>query len=163
MNKTYYYVGGVFALLIAGLFIFMNLSKPSSTGFATNIASSLEEGSVEVFYSSSCGCCVNYIGYLKQNGLSLKATQVADVNSVKDSLGVPSNMRSCHSVVIGDYFVEGHVPIEAVAKLLSETPDIDGIALPGMPSGAPGMPGSKGALTVYSIKDGQVVGVFDEL
>ena len=75
---------------------------------------------------------------------------------VKEKYGIPYSMRSCHTTVIGDYFVEGHVPIEAVEKLMLEKPDIKGIALPGMPSGSPGMPGSKqGPFIVYAInKDG---------
>ena len=65
-------------------------------------------------------------------------------------------MESCHTAIFGDYFVEGHVPIEAVNKLLEEKPDIDGIALPEMPSGSPGMPGPKlEPFKIYSIKDGQ--------
>ena len=64
-------------------------------------------------------------------------------------------MQSCHTTVIGKYFVEGHMPFEAINKLLSENPDISGIALPGMPSGSPGMPGPQAEpFMVYSIKDG---------
>ena len=52
-------------------------------------------------------------------------------------------MQSCHTTIMGKYFIEGHVPLQAVNKLLKEQPDIDGIALPGMPIGTPGMPGEK--------------------
>ena len=46
-------------------------------------------------------------------------------------------------MAIGGYFVEGHVPVEAIEKLLTEKPDIAGIAMQGMPLGSPGMPGDK--------------------
>jgi hypothetical protein len=76
---------------------------------------------------------------------------------IKDDFGIPTHMHSCHTTVIGDYFVEGHVPIEAVRKLLDEQPPIDGIALPGMPQGSPGMGGEKLlGFVIYSITDGRV-------
>jgi hypothetical protein len=65
-------------------------------------------------------------------------------------------MQSCHTTVVGDYFIEGHVPIEAIDKLLSEKPLIDGIALPGKPYGAPGMRGAKTSdFTIYALSDGR--------
>ena len=65
-------------------------------------------------------------------------------------------MQSCHTTIIGKYFIEGHVPFEAVEKLLKEQPDIDGIALPGMPIGTPGMPGDKDEpYVIYQLKDGK--------
>jgi hypothetical protein len=66
-------------------------------------------------------------------------------------------MQGCHTTVINEYFVEGHVPIEAVRKLLEERPLIDGIALPRMPQGSPGMGGEKTQpFVIYSITDGKV-------
>lgn len=65
-------------------------------------------------------------------------------------------MQSCHTTLVSEYFVEGHVPVEAIWKLLEEQPPIDGIALPGMPSGSPGMGGDKEKpLVIYSILDGK--------
>ncbi len=62
------------------------------------------------------------------------------------------------------YFIEGHVPIEAIEKLLTEKPEIDGIALPGMPSGSPGMPGFKlSPFKIHSVKNGQDQGIFMEI
>ena len=67
------------------------------------------------------------------------------------------NMADNRTVIIGDYFVEGHMPFEAIEKLLSEKPDVDGIALPDMPSGTPGMPGEKREeWIIYSLKDNQI-------
>jgi len=65
------------------------------------------------------------------------------LDEMKNSLGVPMDLQSCHTAVIGDYFIEGHMPLEVIEKLLTEKPNIKGIALPGMPMGSPGMPGSK--------------------
>ena len=77
---------------------------------------------------------------------------VDDTGAIKKELNIPDDMWSCHTSLVGDYYVEGHVPIEAVRKLLEEQPDIDGIALPGMPQGSPGMSGEKEEpWVVYSI------------
>jgi hypothetical protein len=52
--------------------------------------------------------------------------------------------------------VEGHVPVTAINKLLTERPNIKGISLPGMPDGSPGMSGHKSEpFTIYEISDGE--------
>jgi hypothetical protein len=80
-----------------------------------------------------------------------------DMTLMKDGLGIPLDMRSCHTSMVGDYFLEGHIPIEAISKLLDEGPTIDGLALPGMPSGSPGMGGAKTVpFTIYAIVDGRI-------
>lgn len=82
---------------------------------------------------------------------------VDDMTNIKDGLGIPQDMRSCHTSIVEDYFLEGHVPLEAIRKLLDERPAIDGLALPGMPSGSPGMAGIKAQpFTIYSVVDGGV-------
>jgi hypothetical protein len=113
-------------------------------------------GSVTVYKSESCGCCVGYIGELEKNGFEVNVVNTADMSAIKQKYGVPRDMQSCHTSVIDGYFIEGHVPIEAVNKLLSEKPAVDGIALPNMPAGSPGMPGVKSEpFKVYSIDDGK--------
>ncbi len=80
-----------------------------------------------------------------------------NVDEIKDRLNIPQDMWSCHTAVIGGYFVEGHVPVAAIRKLLEEQPEIDGIALPGMPAGSPGMGGSKEEpFVIYAVADGAV-------
>ncbi len=111
---------------------------------------------VKVYKSVGCGCCGGYISALEGAGFSVEVETVANIDKIKDDYNIPQNMRSCHTAIIGDYFVEGHVPVEAIYKLLNENPEVDGIALPGMPSGAPGMPGmKKEKFSVYAIKQGK--------
>jgi hypothetical protein len=79
---------------------------------------------------------------------------MGDVSVIKEKYHIPDELHSCHTTVVGNYFIEGHVPMEAINKLLNEKPDIDGIALPGMPIGTPGMPGPKEApFVIYQVKD----------
>src|SRR3989338_4994395 len=121
-SKNLYY--GIPVLILAGIVIFMFFSaqKNSADPFFKGVP-------VEVFYSEACGCCVNYIGYLRDSGFNVKATLMTDVKEIKDKLNIPGNLRSCHTTKVGDYFVEGHMPVEAIKKLLAEKPQIDGIAL----------------------------------
>jgi len=110
-----------------------------------------------IYKSPTCGCCVKYISYLKKQDFVVETVTTEDMWSIKNQYQIPSDMESCHTTVIGDYFIEGHVPLEAVEKLLQEQPDIDGIALPDMPAGSPGMPGKKqGEWQIYTLKNGEV-------
>jgi hypothetical protein len=78
------------------------------------------------------------------------------LQTVKQKYNIPLEMQSCHTTIIGEYFIEGHVPYEAINKLLKEQPNIDGIALPGMPIGTPGMPGEKDEpYVIYQLIDGK--------
>lgn len=113
---------------------------------------------ITVFKSESCGCCDLYVNYLEKQGFAVEVQDLLDLTDIKKELKVPQSVRSCHVSKVGNYFVEGHVPVEAITKLLREKPDILGIALPGMPSGSPGMPGSKtDDFIVYAVqKDGKI-------
>jgi len=54
-------------------------------------------------------------------------------------LGVPDDLRSCHTASVGGYAIEGHVPAADIIRLLRQRPAAAGLAVPGMPMGAPGM------------------------
>jgi hypothetical protein len=98
-----------------------------------------------VYKSATCGCCGGYVEELKRRGaiVDVKVVSETELANIKIERGIASELQSCHTSIIDGYVVEGHVPIEALTKLRTEKPDIKGIALPGMPSGTPGMPGPK--------------------
>ena len=111
---------------------------------------------VEVFKTPSCGCCYGYVLFLEKENFKVKKTDMRSLHSIKKKYNIPLEMQSCHTTILGKYFIEGHVPIEAINKLLKEKPDIDGIALPGMPIGTPGMPGEKvEPYIIYQLVDGK--------
>lgn len=116
------------------------------------------------YNATGCSCCEAYAAYLRDNvDGTVAETSVDDTSRIKRQHGVPSSLQSCHTVVFDDYVVEGHVPVAAIEQLLEETPSIDGIALPGMPAGSPGMGGeTQGTLTVRAFADGQPGAVFAE-
>lgn len=92
-----------------------------------------------LYQDAQCGCCGEYVAYLRRHGFQLRVVYSEDMASVKAAHGVPSELLSCHTIAIAGYVVEGHVPVDTLNRLLSEKPQIEGIALPGMPEGAPGM------------------------
>ena len=111
---------------------------------------------VEVFKTPTCGCCYGYVLFLEKEKYKVKQTDMRSLHSIKQKYKIPVEMQSCHTTIIGKYFIEGHVPIEAINKLLKEQPNIDGIALPGMPIGTPGMPGDKDEpYVIYQLTDGK--------
>jgi hypothetical protein len=111
---------------------------------------------VEVIKTSSCGCCYGYVLFLEEEKFKVKQTDVRSLHFIKKKYNIPLEMQSCHTTILGKYFIEGHVPIEAINKLLKEKPNIDGIALPGMPIGTPGMPGEKEEpYIIYQLVDGK--------
>ena len=91
------------------------------------------------FRSASCGCCKKWINHLRDNGIEVVDNIVEDVSWIKNQYKIPNNIRSCHSAKIGKYTIEGHVPIKSINKLFREKPVINGIAVPGMPLGSPGI------------------------
>jgi len=105
-----------------------------------------------IYKSPSCGCCGQYAAYLEKKGYDVDVEGVADMQSIKEQFDVPYELESCHTMEIDGYVVEGHVPEEAVQKLLAERPDIKGIGMAGMPSGSPGMSGPKTSdFVIYEI------------
>ncbi|MDX1503959.1 MAG: DUF411 domain-containing protein [Thermoanaerobaculia bacterium] len=97
--------------------------------------------SVKVYKTATCGCCSKWADQLADAGFEVKTEDVENIWAVKDAHGVPRSLGSCHTALVEGYFVEGHVPIADVERLLEERPDIAGIAVPGMPIGSPGMEG----------------------
>lgn len=81
------------------------------------------------------------MGHLRESGFEVTVVQVRDVAAVQEERGVAPELRGCHTAQVGDYIVEGHVPADALIRLLQEEPDLMGIAVPGMPVGPPGMEG----------------------
>ena len=98
---------------------------------------------VEVYKSPYCGCCGKWVEHMRQNGFEVKAHDVEDVPAVRQKLGMPDRLGSCHTAKIGGYVVEGHVPAADIQRLLKEKPKALGLSVPSMPPGSPGMESSK--------------------
>lgn len=94
---------------------------------------------VTVYRSKSCNCCADWIAHLTKNGFDVDERLVDDVDPIKREHNVPDKLWSCHTALVGSYVVEGHVPADVMRKMITERPSIAGLAVPGMPMGAPGM------------------------
>lgn len=128
-------------LIFAGLI----LASSISSVFATEMT---------VYKSPYCGCCEKWIEHMEENGFEVKSVNKNNMSAIKAKLGVPSNLQSCHTAVVGSYVVEGHVPANDVLSLIAKKRSVQGIATPGMPQSAPGMdiPGTKDHYQVVAFK-----------
>lgn len=94
-----------------------------------------------MFRDAGCGCCLKWLAQVKTAlGSTTKVVNAANMDAVKDRQGVPQALRSCHTVIVNGYVIEGHVPAKEIARLLKEKPKgVTGLAVAGMPTGSPGM------------------------
>lgn len=104
---------------------------------------------VVVHKDPSCGCCRGWAQHLRSAGFPVRIIENRDLGAVKQRLRVPTDLASCHTAEVGGYVVEGHVPANAIKRLLGERPAAVGLAVPGMPAGSPGMEG--GAPETYEV------------
>lgn len=95
---------------------------------------------VEVWKDPSCGCCQDWIDHMQAHGFNVQVHESGN-SAVRARLGLPVELGSCHTALVGGYVVEGHVPAADVHKLLKAKPKALGITVPGMPIGSPGMDG----------------------
>jgi hypothetical protein len=114
---------------------------------------------VDVYKSATCGCCSKWVEHLKNHGFTVRTTNREDLAEFKASHHVPRRVQSCHTAVVDGYVIEGHVPASDVQRLIRERPAIVGVAVPGMPIGAPGMEVQGRAVQPFDViafdKDGQ--------
>ena len=141
---------GILVLAVIGVIGFM-VSQSSGRSMVSD--EGVSNGIVATVYKSpSCSCCEQYSAYLRKEGYGVEVEAIQDMSTIKEQYGIPYELESCHTMEIDGYVVEGHVPEEAVQKLLAEKPDIKGIGMAGMPSGSPGMPGPKTSdFVIYEI------------
>lgn len=96
--------------------------------------------SITVYQDPNCGCCTGWVDYMRESGFTVKAIKTSQMSSIKEKLGVPVELASCHTAVMDStgQVIEGHVPVTAVHKMLRNR-GLKGVAAPGMPVNSPGM------------------------
>lgn len=137
---------------------FMMIALSFSSLFA------VQGANMTVYKSPYCGCCTKWIDIMKKNGINVNVVEVDDVSSVNKRMGIPSELSSCHTAVINDYVVIGHVDYSTVKKMLEQKSDIFGLTVPGMPMGSPGMEqgNMKESYNVLSLNNDGTVSVFEK-
>lgn len=119
---------------------------------------------ITVYRSATCGCCKGWVAHLRQHNFDVTDKTVDDVQPYKTEFGVPPQAASCHTAVVDGVVIEGHVPAQDIKRLLSSAHDVRLLAVPGMPSGSPGMdaPGSpKQDFKVFAVDKADQVSVFN--
>ena len=126
----------------------------------THEAADEESSVITVYKTATCPCCSEWVTLLRNAGLEVEAKDVdaTELTRIRTAAGVPNEMASCHTAVVGPYVLEGHVPIDLVRNLIRERPDIRGLAVPGMPAGVEGMPSAAPDRPSYQIFALQVDG-----
>lgn len=108
----------------------------------TNAVAQTASDKIEVvmYKNPGCQCCTKWAALMNDDQFDVIEKPIPNLMEVKREKGVPARFESCHTAMVGDYFVEGHVPIEDVNRLLEEKPEgAIGLTVPGMPIGSPGM------------------------
>jgi hypothetical protein len=91
--------------------------------------------------------------HLRANGFRVKPVPSNNVDAVRRRYGIPDRFAGCHTAVVKGYAIEGHVPAREIKRLLAEKPRARGLAVPGMPSGSPGMDGRRDPYDVLIVHD----------
>ena len=100
------------------------------------------QADVVVYKRANCSCCNKWVSHLQDSGLVVSVQNVRNTREIQQALGVPDELRACHTATVGDRWVEGHVPADLIYRILNEDPeDVRGLAVAGMPIGSPGMEG----------------------
>ncbi|MBS3804635.1 MAG: DUF411 domain-containing protein [Oleiphilaceae bacterium] len=95
--------------------------------------------SIKVYKSPNCGCCGDWVKHLEDNDFEVDVHNTRNLNPIKAEAGLTPALASCHTAFIDGYVIEGHVPASDIRRLLEEAPKAQGLAVPGMPVGSPGM------------------------
>lgn len=143
--------------LAAGAALLLGAAAGGTLTFAAGSAWATEDRVVTVYRSPTCGCCGGWVTYLQDHGFEVDVHDVEDPVTIKELAGVPEQLYSCHTAAVDSYTIEGHVPVEAIERLLEERPEVQGIGVGGMPAGSPGMGGTvTEPYTAYTFSGGEV-------
>ena len=127
------------AIALAGVTgLLMNTGDATGSPASDLIANANGEV-ITVYRSPTCGCCKAWEDHLRESGYTVESIETSSMDVVKAENSVPRPLQSCHTAIVEGYVIEGHVPAADIERLLNERPDVHGLAVPGMPSGSPGM------------------------
>ncbi len=148
------------ALTVAGIgLIAASVLTSSARAAAADAEPGAGRPTVTVYKRENCGCCSQWVAHLEQNGYGVDVRNVDSTLPLQLRLGVPDGLRACHTAEVSGYWIEGHVPADLIGRLLDERPaDVEGLAVPGMPVGSPGMEGANPhGYSVYAVEAGDRV------
>lgn len=153
-------VAGVVALAAIGA----NFAIGDESDVQGQAVTSVDSQAITVYRSENCGCCKSWVDHLEKNGFQVEDVVTANMRNVKRTHGVPRQMLSCHTAVIDDVVIEGHVPASDIKAYLEKPVfNTQGLAVPGMVPESPGMgTGRKDSYSVIAFNDNGRTSVFRE-
>jgi hypothetical protein len=107
-----------------------------------SLAGPVQSAEFSVYKSPWCGCCEGWVEEMQSAGHTMIINDMDDISAIKKMAGVPDALQACHTAMVDGYVIEGHVPVVEVERFLAEGSEARGIAVAGMPMGAPGMGGT---------------------
>ena len=137
MNPNRAIARGPWAALLGAIALLASAPAPSGASDPEPTATSAERTTsarpeVHVYKTPTCGCCGKWVKHLRDHGFEVRTTDLPRLEMVKHSNGVPRELSSCHTAIVGNYVVEGHVPATDILRMLDEKPAISGLAVPRM-------------------------------
>ena len=106
---------------------------------------------VHLYREASCSCCKKWGKIMVKNGYNVIDHVSDNMQVLKQQEGIADELSSCHTAFVGGYFIEGHVPVASINKILNDMPDLAGLTVPGMPLGSPGMDVPQADAEKYSV------------
>ena len=100
----------------------MNLTRRSAlvgailAGSDAGLLFAAEPNHIAVTKGPGCECCDGWARHLRENGFTVSVAESIELNAFKARLGVPADLRTCHTGQIANYLLEGHVPAPAVRR-----------------------------------------------
>lgn len=165
-TRTLSVLGGVLVLSILAGCSQRDKEPAIDTTAAVNVAATLRPVTdsaplVTVYKSPTCTCCTAWVDHMKESGFRVVSIDTSNLDAIKRRYGIAPEHAACHTAIVGEYVVEGHVPADDVRRLLAQRPAIIGLAVPGRPAGSPGMEGAyKQSYEVLAFARGGVTTVF---
>lgn len=130
-NFLKYAFGGIVVISLIGWLTYREFHTPKK-----------DYPTVTIYKNSNCNCCSKWAAYLTEKGFETVVIVTDTLQNIKSNLAIPKDLRSCHTAIIGNYIIEGHVPAFDIISLLHDKPPVKGLFVPGMPIGSPGMEGN---------------------
>jgi hypothetical protein len=128
----------VISLTVLAVLLGVMASSLVVTG-ARVLAAQADQPEVLVYKTPTCGCCGKWVAHLRAAGFRVRTVDTEDLGPIRREWQLPPKLASCHTARVGRYVIEGHVPAADIRRLLETRPRVDGLAVPGMPIGSPGM------------------------
>lgn len=136
LPRRHWLQGALAATTLGALPALARAAAPITTSSAIPVPADME-----VWKDPNCGCCKDWVAHMQTAGFRVGVHDMGNA-AIRQRLGLPARLGSCHTALVGGYIIEGHVPATDVRRLLREQPQALGLAVPGMPVGAPGMDGA---------------------